>query len=228
LFLDDDDVLEPNALTALQNVLAANPAAVAVVGGYTQFSDEGTFHPPMWWRRFVRPPWLDAVAGWCGLTGQTLFRTQALRAVGGFDPELNAAEDQELWMRMGKSPVAFTPRRVFRQRAHPGQGQHGNDSTAQEAEMRARLIATLSGAERLAAERAMRLWSVRRTLIERYMADDGAAFRRELQAAISIDRSLALSPLLRPGLGRMWLKSFAGGSVRRTLRRARRTARLRL
>jgi len=55
-------------------------------------------------------------------TSGTLVRTDAVRAVGGFDVSLDHAEDFDLWIRLlERRPGVALPTVVYRWRTHPGQ-----------------------------------------------------------------------------------------------------------
>lgn len=60
-------------------------------------------------------------------TSGTLVRTDAVRAVGGFDTSLDHAEDFDLWIRLlERNPGVALPVVVYRWRTHPGQTSKGS------------------------------------------------------------------------------------------------------
>jgi len=60
-------------------------------------------------------------------TSGTLVRTDAVRAVGGFDSSVEPAEDFDLWIRLLETrPGVALPRVVYRWRTHPGQASQGS------------------------------------------------------------------------------------------------------
>ena len=60
-------------------------------------------------------------------TSGTLVRTDAVRAVGGFDPSVEPAEDFDLWIRLLETrPGVALPTVAYRWRTHPGQTSKGS------------------------------------------------------------------------------------------------------
>jgi glycosyltransferase involved in cell wall biosynthesis len=60
-------------------------------------------------------------------TSGTLVRTDAVRAVGGFDPSVEPAEDFDLWIRLLETrPGVALPTVAYRWRTHPGQASQGS------------------------------------------------------------------------------------------------------
>jgi glycosyltransferase involved in cell wall biosynthesis len=60
-------------------------------------------------------------------TSGTLVRTDAVRAVGGFDSAAEPAEDFDLWIRLLESrPGIALPMVAYRWRTHPGQASQGS------------------------------------------------------------------------------------------------------
>ncbi len=209
LFLDDDDRLRPKAVEFLTTLMVRHPGVAAAVGNAEVFSERGTYRGARFLWTGVREPWLEAVGGWCALMGQTLFRRRVLSALGGFRVGAEPAEDQELWMRIGRYPVAFGRKRVLSVRSHAGQGSRGAaDGTPAQLAMRERFVAQLRGQERADGERAIAFWWEWRMAQRAYADADGHAFRRHLRAAVRAYPGLAFSPLFRAGLVRKVMKSL--------------------
>lgn len=223
VFLDDDDRFLPRGLEVLSGALDSHPDAVAAVGGVQIFSERGTYRGPRP-RRAVRKirPWCHAIAGWCGLQGQSIYRSSAIQQAGGFRTDLEASEDQDLWMRLGHDPVVLVRPRVVEIRSHPGQGSHdAPDLTDLQLRIRQKHVAALPENQRADGERAIRFWFHWRASQAAYSAGDGGSFRRELFRAGREFPSLVVSPLLRVGLGRRLIRSYLPGGLWRFLRRAR-------
>ena len=156
LFLDDDDRLRPDALARLTAASAAHPEAVVVVGGIEYFDDEG--------RRLLgdhtrcdatRNVWQELVFEWAAETGRTLFRTDVVRAVGGFAGGLVVGEDRDLLLRLARvGPAHLISDVVLDHRIHPGQWRPP-DTAQREREITSRHLATLPEAERRVGERIM-------------------------------------------------------------------------
>lgn len=220
LFLDDDDLLLPHALSYLVNLIQGAPAAVASVGGAEVFSDNGIYRGARpWRRRFVREPWLDAFGGWCALVGQTLFRTQDLRGLGGFKPTMTPSEDQELWLRVGRHPVVFGSRRVLRVRTHQGQGSKRDvDPIDLQLRMRMECVESLPARDRVRARVAIDYWLHARTAQNAYASGNLRVYWRHAGAAAWVYPQLFISPLMRPGTLRKLTKAILPSQVLGKLR----------
>ena len=137
MFLDDDDMLRPDALRLLAAELVANPSLVAAVGGlrFREANQDSTLqfqtsHP------CTLSIWRDLLFSFTPNSGQNLYRTQAVRFVGGYDPCLATCEDRAMWLRVARlGPVRVIPQVVLDYRQHSGQSK---PSTL--AEIRARVI----------------------------------------------------------------------------------------
>jgi glycosyltransferase involved in cell wall biosynthesis len=176
LFLDDDDRLLPGSLERLSRALERRPEAVAAVGATVRFDPTGqrerASHPRI---GFTRTVWPDVLAGWDSGSGQALFRTDRVRAAGGWNPGLSYWELGDLWFRVARlGPVTFLPAPVLELRLHPGQTPP-NPPTR---DPRPDLVRTLPASER---ERAERLIRARQLVHE----GDDARFRGEHRLALS-------------------------------------------
>jgi len=125
LFFDDDDRLRPSALQGLRDTLEVRTTAVAAVGARVLFNDRGqqrrTRHPRWTIQRIV---WTDLLLGWLPVPGQVLWRTDAIRQLGGWNADLpiGQPEDRELCVRASRHrPMVITPSTVLESRIHDGQ-----------------------------------------------------------------------------------------------------------
>jgi hypothetical protein len=98
MFLDDDDLLWPEALEVLKGALAKHRNAVAAVGARCDWFVEEDYkrrdiHP-----RFTRRRWIfdELLFGWSAVSGQNLFRTALVRDAGGYDGSVIPCEDRDL------------------------------------------------------------------------------------------------------------------------------------
>ena len=86
MFLDDDDLLRVDTLASLVRALRENPHADAASGACRVALPNGDsvriYRPPHTHTRFI---WRELLFGWWSNSGQNLFRTAAVRRVGGFD-----------------------------------------------------------------------------------------------------------------------------------------------
>lgn len=144
-FIDADDLWLPYSLAVLEEAARAVPHAVAVFGDGVYFSKQGPDSGP-----FSRAKALAAgeplpVPG-LSLLGKRLFnavlpgnfiipssfmvRTEALRAIGGFDPEILYHEDRLLMLRLAKAgDFVFVDRVVSRNRIHDNNITHPRNTT---------------------------------------------------------------------------------------------------
>src|SRR5262245_26724391 len=107
-FLDHDDLWHPAFLERCVAQLATADARVAgAVTGWTLIDREGRELPGT--RRFVtRPIDLATLAiDTCFAPGQTVLRSHALAAVGGFDASLRGTVDWDLWLRLTRAGWRF-------------------------------------------------------------------------------------------------------------------------
>jgi glycosyltransferase involved in cell wall biosynthesis len=117
-FLDCDDLWEKNKLTRCVEVLQARPAAV-MVHSFAYWIDvkEKIFGPP---RFDPRPEGrvFETLARVNNVANSTpLSRTEAVRAVGGFDTAIFTTGDWDMWLMLSKrGEIAFIPEVLARTR----------------------------------------------------------------------------------------------------------------
>ncbi len=113
MFLDGDDMLHPEALARLSAALARDRAAVAAFGTLLKVLANGDPYPgqkPLAQHTYPTGDVLSAMIeeNFLANGGHVLVRTDAARAVGGFDPKLRLSEDWEFWCRLAANgPFAF-------------------------------------------------------------------------------------------------------------------------
>lgn len=122
-FLDSDDELEPWALQAHLDVMEQDGLSGMTIAGYRLVDVTGRVLEE-------RRPWLSGgaldLAGWLfdcyGLPGSVLHRRGWLEAAGGFDENLDMAEDWDLYLRLAAAecPMRFVERVTCRYRQHGG------------------------------------------------------------------------------------------------------------
>lgn len=103
-FLDDDDLLPPDKLAWQVALLQEDPGAVCAYGTHLRFHPDGRRQP----QRNTDCPSGDVRDGfrlrnWLMSPGQALLRTEAVRAVGGFDPDVWGSDDWDLYLRLAKA-----------------------------------------------------------------------------------------------------------------------------
>jgi glycosyltransferase involved in cell wall biosynthesis len=190
MFFDDDDLLEPGALAHLHAELLKEPDAVAAVGArWDWFTDEGwgrrDVHPRI---RRVRNVFYDFLFGWSAIPGQCLFRSDAVRAVGGYDPGISYVADRDMCLRVArKGPAVLVPRIVMKYRISRHQFRPA-DIVDQREYVAQKAIASLPPHEQRRAAR------IRRAGVGVNTADERARAREFVSAARSLAIALASSP----------------------------------
>jgi glycosyltransferase involved in cell wall biosynthesis len=108
LFLDADDMLATGALAQARAALADAPDAPLAYGGFCEVDEEGRllFEAPVNPRGREFPGLLTG--NHIAMHGTVLYRTEAVRAVGGFDPALRSCEDYDLYMKLAGGPPFAT------------------------------------------------------------------------------------------------------------------------
>jgi glycosyltransferase involved in cell wall biosynthesis len=231
LFLDDDDRLAPAAIETLVRAMARRPGAAFAAGARVLFDEGGHVvrvpHPRIGFAR--HNVWRDVLLGWVSVPGQTMFRTTALREVGGWEERLVVGEDQELLLRVGiAGACVISPTVVLENRVHSGQWRPA-DTARTEEDFRRDFVRRLTGARRELGERLL----LARGFLER--ASEAYAGQRFLDTARSLARGVRVtpqilwSPLVGPRLLALWLRAVAGmalgGKLFRLARALRRSVR---
>jgi len=133
MFLDDDDLLRPDALDTLRRALADHPDALAASAACRLFREDGdsdrVYRPA---RVYSRSIWREVLFGWWSNSGQNLYRTSAIRDIGGFDTGLRAVQDRMLWLEIARrGNVCLVPTVALEYRRHPGQITQSSDWEAE-------------------------------------------------------------------------------------------------
>jgi glycosyltransferase involved in cell wall biosynthesis len=103
-FLDADDILVQNALSMMVDRLERNPHHVACFGHHIRISENGlvlTTSSDLRWKIFpVHDTLRQLIAKNFISCGAICIRTDAARAVRGFNPALTLGEDWDFWCRL--------------------------------------------------------------------------------------------------------------------------------
>jgi glycosyltransferase involved in cell wall biosynthesis len=217
IFLDDDDRFRSRALAVLARALHRHGELAIACGGRIEFDDAGQHRrSPNVRRSQVRALWPEILGGWVAGTGQVMFRTEALREIGGWDESLIAWQDVELLWRASRrlGPVFVDPYVVREYRKHPEQWVV-RDRWEGLARLEESFVESLPPHERAIGEGAVRMRVLLREARETLHRHDepGKAMRLFLAAYRSAP-ALARSPMFRPGFIRGLSQAFlahAGG-----------------
>lgn len=155
VFLDADDVLEPEAIAAGLACFARAPAAGFVYGAHRRLGPSLEMVTPYCLRPLSHSPHHEFLLGNAvGMHATAMFDVEALRAAGGFDEGLPRCEDYDLYCRMSRShPVAFHEAPVA------GYRQHGSNMSVDHRAMLRWALAVLDRHRPPEHDRAaMRAW----------------------------------------------------------------------
>lgn len=123
MFVDDDDLLRPDAIATLRRALSDHPDALAASAACRLFHENGdsvrVYRPA---REHSRSIWREVLFGWWSNSGQNMYRTAVVRDIGGFDTGLRAVQDRMLWLQLSRrGNVCLVPRVSMEYRQHPEQ-----------------------------------------------------------------------------------------------------------
>jgi GT2 family glycosyltransferase len=207
LFLDDDDLLITGGVRTLAAALNAAPDAVAAIGQGVEFDEDGDRTDRLGPARADhRTVFAEVLAGWCPQVAQAVFRTDVVREVGGWTPNLDPCDDYDLWLRVAaRGPVALEPVLTVEVRVGSQQFSWSPDNTRCTAR-------NLSLAAARRARHPVTTSRVHAAAWNRYMAQrfEGRGHRlaampfylSALALAPELRRSVVMGPELRLGLRR--------------------------
>jgi glycosyltransferase involved in cell wall biosynthesis len=184
-FLDADDAWASNKLAAQEDLLAAQPGAVAAFVRktarpgwepvpYIQYPDPSAstdqFTMMLWKRNFIAP-------------SAVLVRRDAILAIGGFDEQQRYLEDWECWFRLlARGAWVQVPLGLCYYRMHPGQMTKHSYAMAEYCRMARRKVIALHGMRLEAAgitareqDEAVRKEYRARALVSYYRREGGSA-----------------------------------------------------
>lgn len=210
MFLDDDDLLQPRALATLAQALDKNPEAIASAGARLDwFVDEKWVrrdsHPRFARKRNMFEP---LVFGWSAISGQNLYRTEAVREVGGYDNDISFTEDRDLWLKISRlGPVVLRPELVMTYRIPRVQ-----DRPADIAEIRERTVQR--AIDRIPEDDRPAARAIRQSSGFIHQAEDYLRRSEPMLAARCAARAYFLAPrlLLSPLVGGWVLRRLARGA----------------
>jgi glycosyltransferase involved in cell wall biosynthesis len=117
--LDNDDLLTPHALFEMAKVIVASPEVDYLYSDEDKLDDKtGVRFDP-----FFKPEWLpDLLLGSMYTCHLSVYRTELIRAVGGFRPGFEGSQDHDLCLRIAeRNPVVrHIPHVLYHWRSHAG------------------------------------------------------------------------------------------------------------
>lgn len=210
IFLDDDDLLFPDALENLTRPLLRDPTLIAVMGARLTTKKNKPVgmrndHPKRFIKRSILP---EALAGFSLCQGQILYRTITVRETDGFPLDQRFAEDRVFWLRFAQlGAIAFIPEMVFKYQNNPEVRKPNNAAELRE-EIFQEFIETLSPAMQRRGQAIRKSARTSGTAETAYRKGNyGVAFKHYLKACYFAPR-LVISPILGPNLIRGVMKSF--------------------
>jgi glycosyltransferase involved in cell wall biosynthesis len=126
-FLDSDDLLMPDAVERMINVMEAEKEDVIVYGPYHRINENGNVcgrcKRKLYSRYVTRYLFQDVFIHSCG----SMFPKKVLQKTGGFDESLSACSDYDLWLRLSlKYRFIALPEPTFKRRRHSGNLSKGS------------------------------------------------------------------------------------------------------
>jgi hypothetical protein len=222
LYLDDDDWLLDRALARLIEALRAEDSAMGAVGARLTVGQDSWHREPHPRRRHVRDSWPDVLFGWAPGCGQALLKRSAVLEAGEWNERLSIAEDHDLWLRISRlGPVVLIPQAVVAVRLHPGQTVM-TDARFRTIGLRRSLLASMAEKERERAARTVRAYGHRQVAVRAFGRGSYPDAWRHCFQAVRLAPWLLGSPLSRPELAGLGLRSLTGMALgKRMIRRLR-------
>jgi GT2 family glycosyltransferase/SAM-dependent methyltransferase len=120
IFLDADDLLEPDAIAAGLRSFENNPECAFVYGGHRHVTAQGS---PLWAERLealVEDPYVQLLRGnFIAMHATVMYRRTCLVGIGGFDEGLRRCEDYDVYLRIARAnPIAAHENLVASYRWH--------------------------------------------------------------------------------------------------------------
>jgi glycosyltransferase involved in cell wall biosynthesis len=225
MFLDDDDLLVGGAIDRLVKGLEDHAGSVAAIGAYVVFDETGNRarrpHP----RRLIeRDAWRDVLFHLDAFGSRILFRTDVVRAVGGYRDGLSVAEDWDLLLRVSrKGRLLLVPELVTEYRRHRGQTPLTGLEDIFE-DLAAQHIAALPETDRATAVRVRRARAVYRDGDRALTELDARAAIRLFVSTLRTYPALVTFPVARIELRRRFAKAAGAAVLGRPATRALRRA----
>jgi hypothetical protein len=229
LFLDDDDLLRPDALATMVRALRTHERCVAVMGAYVVFDETGSRYRRRHPRRTIeRHAWRDVLFHIEAFGSRILFRSDVVRSVGGYREGLSLAEDWDLLLRVSRiGPLLFVPPVVTEYRQHSGQTTLAGVHELQD-DLAMQHLSSLPPDDQATGRRIRRARQRFREGDRALAAVNGAAAVRHFASVVRAYPGLLTSPIHRVAAFTRIAKSagavVAGGRIVRGARRLKAVA----
>lgn len=103
IFLDADDRLSPGAVDIGAAVLTEHPEAAYVFGRCRMMAQDGTLLPTPQQPRIVRDHYRELLRrNYIWMPAMVMFRRESLERIGGFNSDVNAAADYEMYLHIAR------------------------------------------------------------------------------------------------------------------------------
>jgi glycosyltransferase involved in cell wall biosynthesis len=199
MFLDDDDLLRPDATARMVDALRAHPEALEATAACRLFHEDGdsvrVYRPDKhsYTRYILRELIFDCWAG----SGQNLYRAAVIRDIGGFDPELPCNEVLKLRLEVARrGPACVLPFVSTEYRQHRDQATKRLNFQPKRQHVWAQFIESLPPSLRPLGRRIRRAAELTARAERARAAGQFATATRLQLGAIASAPSLLASPLL--------------------------------
>jgi len=131
IFLDADDLLQPEAVAAGLAAFAGAPDAAFVYGAHRRIDEHGNVVAAYKYRAIGENPYVDFLKqNMVGMHGTVMYDRRALSTAGGFDASLRRCEDYDVYLRLSRTAAVASHEAVV-----ADYRWHGDNMSANNAEM---------------------------------------------------------------------------------------------
>ena len=108
IFLDADDRLAPGAVDIGATLLDEHPECAFVFGRCRMMDSDGTLLPTPQQPRIVRDHYRELLRrNYIWMPGMVMFRREALERIGGFNSDVNASADYDMYLHIARHHPVF-------------------------------------------------------------------------------------------------------------------------
>ncbi len=215
MFLDDDDVLRPKALASLSAALDRQPTAAGAGGAYARFGavpgPRRNLQP-----RFpvTRPLWPELLLGWNMPPATLLWRSEAVRQIGGWNEDLRRCEDRDINLRAYPGAFTLIAKVVMDYRVHADQIP-SHDHTELNRQMLRNFVDSLPPTDRARGEGILRLREDLESAVDHYRRNDFELAIPVFRQLLDPSLGLRTSPVVGAWLVGLYVKASIAASLPR-------------